>query len=228
MAVLLDGKVGPEYSTEEFEEILKEGERRFKNKIPPGYKDSEKSNDDQYGDYIVWKETLDYAKEKSKSIIFVSSDRKDDWYLKSNGLCYGPLPALIKEFYEYTGQTIYLYSLEQFLFHVKEKKILEISHESLEEVKEIANAARESDFGASYFTSHSGILESARKLSDSCQSSSYGITSPLDAVTGTARKIASITESVDRLGQIVPNMSSTSSTLQDLLKSNSTKPNDTI
>lgn len=120
MAVLLDGKVGPEYSTEEFEEILKEGERRFKNKIPPGYKDSEKSNDDQYGDYIVWKETLDYAKEKSKSIIFVSSDRKDDWYLKSNGLCYGPLPALIKEFNEFTGQTIYLYSLEQFLFHVKE------------------------------------------------------------------------------------------------------------
>lgn len=41
LAVLLDGKVGPEYSIEEFEEILKEGERRFKNKIPPGYKDSE-------------------------------------------------------------------------------------------------------------------------------------------------------------------------------------------
>ena len=114
------------------------------------------------------------------------------------------------------------------LFHVKEKKILEISHESLEEVKEIANAARESDSGTYCFLAHSGILENARKLSDSCQSSSYGITSPLDAVTGTARKIASMTESVDRLGQIVPNMSSTSSTLQDLLKSNSTKPNDTI
>lgn len=118
--------------------------------------------------------------------------------------------------------------MEQFLFHVKEKKILEISHESLEEVKEIANAAREPDFGASYFTSHSGILENARKLSDSCLSSSYGITSALDAVTGTARKLASMTESVDRLGQIVPNMSSTSSTLQDLQKSNSTKSNDTI
>lgn len=95
-------------------------------------------------------------------------------------------------------------------------------------MKEIANAARESDSGTYCFIAHSGILENARKLSDSCQSSSYGITSPLDAVTGTARKIASMTESVDRLGQIVPNMSSTSSTLQDLLKSNSTKSNDTI
>lgn len=95
-------------------------------------------------------------------------------------------------------------------------------------MKEIANAARESDFGASYFTSHSGILENARKLSDSCQSSSYGITSPLDAVTGTARKIASMTEFTERLGQIVPNMSSTSDALQDLLKSNSTKSNDAI
>ena len=103
-----------------------------------------------------------------------------------------------------------------------------MSHESLEEVKEIANAARESDFGASYFTSHSGILENARKLSDSCHSSSYGITSPLDAVTGTARKIASMTELADRLGQIVPNISSTSDAFQDLLKSNPTKSNDTI
>lgn len=95
-------------------------------------------------------------------------------------------------------------------------------------MKEIANAARESDSGTYCFIAHSGILESARKLSDSCQSSSYGITSPLDAVTGTARKIASMTEFTDRLGQIVPDISSTSDALQDLLKSNSTKSNDTI
>lgn len=216
LAILLGGKVGSEYSTEEYVEFLKEGERRFKNKIPPGYKDSEKSNDDQYGDYIVWKETLNYAKEKSKSIIFVSSDRKDDWYLKSNGLCYGPLPALIKEFYEYTGKNIYLYSLEQFLFHVKEKKILEISRASLEEVKEIANAVRESDLGNYCFTSHNGILENARKMSDSCLYSSFGTTSALDAVTGTVRKLSSMTEFTDRLGQVVPNTPSTLSALQSL------------
>lgn len=107
-------------------------------------------------------------------------------------------------------------------------KYFVISHASLEEVKEIANAARESDSGIYSFIAHSGILENARKLSDSCQSSYYGITSALEAVTGTARKLASMTESVDRLGQIVPNMSSTSSTLQDLLKNNFTKSNDTI
>lgn len=83
-------------------------------------------------------------------------------------------------------------------------------------MKEIANAARESDSGTYCFIAHSGILESAKNLSDSCQSSYCGITSALDAVT--ARKLTSMTESVDRLGQIVPNMSSTSSTLQDLQK----------
>lgn len=159
---------------------------------------------------------MNYAKEKSKSIIFVSSDRKDDWYLKSNGLCYGPLPALIKEFYEYTGKNIYLYSLEQFLFHVKEKKILEISRASLEEVKEIANAVRESDLGNYCFTSHNGILENARKMSDSCLYSSFGTTSALDAVTGTVRKLSSMTEFTDRLGQVVPNTPSTLSALQSL------------
>lgn len=78
------------------------------------------------------------------------------------------------------------------------------------------------------FIAHSGILESAKNLSDSCQSSYCGITSALDAVTGTARKLTSMTESVDRLGQIVPNISSTSDAFQDLLKSNPTKSNDTI
>lgn len=95
-------------------------------------------------------------------------------------------------------------------------------------MQEIANAARESDSGTYCFIAHSGILESAKKLSDSCRSSSYGITSSLDAVTGTARKIATMTEFTDRLGQIVPDISSTSDALQDLLKSNSTKSNDTI
>lgn len=107
-------------------------------------------------------------------------------------------------------------------------KYFVISHESLEEVKEIANATRESDWGTYSLIAHSGILENARKLSDSCQSSSFGITSPLDAVTGTVRKIASMTEFTERLGQIVPNMSSTSDALQDLLKSHSTKSNDAI
>ena len=70
-------------------------------------------------------------------------------------------------------------------------------------MKEIANAARESDSGTYCFIAHSGILENARKLSDSCQSSSYGITSPLDAVTGTARKIASMTELAEDMVQVI-------------------------
>lgn len=201
LADLLNGKVGAVYSEEEFGEILKEGERRFKNKIPPGYKDSEKSNDDQFGDYVVWKETLDYAKENSKSIIFVSSDRKDDWYLKSNGLCYGPQPALIKEFHEYTGNTIYLYSLEQFLHHVNEENILEISNESIEEVKEVINTARETDFGASSPTFHNEVLENAQKLSEIWRAARFETSPAFEAVTGTARKLSSMTEFADRLGQ---------------------------
>lgn len=214
LAELLNGKVGTVYSTEDFEEILKEGEHRFKNKIPPGYKDSEKSNDDQYGDYIVWKETLDYAKTNSKSIIFVSSDRKDDWYLKSNGLCYGPQPALIKEFHEYTGNTIYLYSLEQFLHHVNEEKILEISHESMEEVKEVINTARETDFGTSSHAIHNEVLENARKLSNFWRTARFETPPAFEAVTGTARKLASMTEFADRLGQVVPKMTPVENAMQ--------------
>lgn len=214
LAELLNGKVGTEYTAEELGEILKEGERRFKNKIPPGYKDSEKSNDDQYGDYIVWKETLDYAKTNSKSVIFVSSDRKDDWYLKSNGLCYGPQPALIKEFHEYTGNTMYLYSLEQFLHHVNEEKILEISNKSIEEVKEVINAVRETDFGTSSHAIHKDVLENARKLSDFWRTARFETPPAFEAVTGTARKLASMTEFADRLGQVVPKVTPVENAMQ--------------
>ena len=42
---LFDNKVGNEFSEEELKALFKEGEYRFANKIPPGFKDSNKKDD---------------------------------------------------------------------------------------------------------------------------------------------------------------------------------------
>lgn len=55
------------------------GEYRFKNKIPPGYMDKNKE-DNNYGDYIIWREIIDKcASENRSSAIIITNDVKEDW-----------------------------------------------------------------------------------------------------------------------------------------------------
>lgn len=72
---IFDGKVGVGFADEKLNEILEEGELRYKNKVPPGYKDKEKEKDDYenqcltekdkkikpYGDLIIWKQIIEKA-----------------------------------------------------------------------------------------------------------------------------------------------------------------------
>lgn len=77
LANILAGKIGEPFCGKELEEIYKEGEKRYKNHIPPGYKDNNKNGNDRYGDLVLWKEVLKLSKEKDH-IILVSSDTKED------------------------------------------------------------------------------------------------------------------------------------------------------
>ena len=50
-----------------------EGENRYKQKTPPGYMDGKcKDGPRKYGDFIIWKEMLLFAKNNNKNIIFVT------------------------------------------------------------------------------------------------------------------------------------------------------------
>ncbi len=50
---LYDGKVGEPYSFEKLVEIFEIGEQRYKFSYPPGYEDTDKTNDRRYGDLIL-------------------------------------------------------------------------------------------------------------------------------------------------------------------------------
>ena len=79
---MFEGRVGTPYSKEQLEKIIEEGKERYKGKIPPGFKDSDKHGDTEvfaeicqkFGDLIIWKQVIEKSKESKKGIIFVTDD----------------------------------------------------------------------------------------------------------------------------------------------------------
>jgi predicted nucleic acid-binding protein len=145
IADLFEGKVGAAYSAEEMSEAFEGGKQRFDQSTPPGYMDAKKfkepKNDAEkrsnFGDWIIWKQLMDFSKKNEKPIVFVTNDSKEDWWLEQSGKTLGPRPELIAEFFGETGQHILIYKPERFLdlgeqnLHAKinAKSIAEVSSE---------------------------------------------------------------------------------------------------
>ena len=70
---------------------------RFKHKIPPGYKDSSKE-DGGVGDLLIWRTILAIGEEREEDVVFVSHDRKTDWWSQSGGASLYPRFELVDEF----------------------------------------------------------------------------------------------------------------------------------
>jgi hypothetical protein len=156
---LFNGKIGDEFNETEYDKIYKEGETRYKKKIPPGYYDlSKKSEGDRhlYGDLIIWKQLINYSKKLKKTIIFITDDRKEDWWLKYKGETICPRVELIKEFFDETGFRILIYQADSFLRYanirikdlIEEKSINEITEVRLDDESKYVNLYKlQSDFG---------------------------------------------------------------------------------
>ena len=121
LLAIYESKTGSPFSDKELESIKNEGKKRYEANIPPGYKDAKKSKDgfdnNAFGDLIVWKQILNYAKTQSKSIIFVTHDQKEDWWEKPHGKTIGPRYELRKEFLDYVGNDLkfHMYTMEGFI-----------------------------------------------------------------------------------------------------------------
>ncbi|WP_187102917.1 PIN-like domain-containing protein [Fusobacterium polymorphum] len=76
-------QIGKKISFNEQLKIIKEGELRYKYKLPPGFKDDKKEGIEKFGDLFIWKEILRLPTNKSiNNIIFITNDEKDDWWNK--------------------------------------------------------------------------------------------------------------------------------------------------
>jgi hypothetical protein len=114
-----DALIGDGYGDERLDELFKEADRRFQERVPPGFGDEGKKEKPAcYGDYVLWRQILDFAKQHTKPIVFVTDDRKkNDWYETSpEGHTVGPLALLRQEFSGETGVRLFwMYPLRYFL-----------------------------------------------------------------------------------------------------------------
>jgi hypothetical protein len=100
---------------QEKEKILADLRRRREHNIPPGYKDSSKS-DAGIGDGLIWHTILGIAQDTQRSCVFVSGDEKADWYVRSASLPLYPRFELVDEYRRNSkGQSFHIMRFSAFL-----------------------------------------------------------------------------------------------------------------
>ena len=142
---IFEGNVGEPYSKEDLEKIISDGEERYKQKIPPGFKDGGKAGDTEvfseqcrkYGDLIVWNQVMEKSIDSKRSVILVTDDKKEDWWEKFKGKTVGPRPELVKEFKDRTANAFYMYQADRFLELAREILNEDVSDEIVEEIREV-------------------------------------------------------------------------------------------
>lgn len=136
ISLLFENKITDQYNEEELKEIYKEGEERFKMKIPPGFEDEKnKEGNRKYGDLVLWKQVIDLAKKLKKDIILVTDERKLDWWWKiKDGRNMGARQELIQEMKNEANVEFHMYSSERFLSYGQTFLKEQINNQALNEI----------------------------------------------------------------------------------------------
>ncbi|WP_219135210.1 PIN-like domain-containing protein [Janthinobacterium sp. UMAB-60] len=152
IADVFNNSIGNDFKEEEMDNIKKEAEFRKINTIPPGYLDKEKDGDRPYGDFYLWKQILEHAKNQELPIILVTSETSDDWWERISGKTTGPRPELLIESMEISGQRVLIYQTENFLKTSLERAHKPINEIALEEIR-LMNKSRDEHLTAVQFHS---------------------------------------------------------------------------
>ncbi|MED1422619.1 MULTISPECIES: PIN-like domain-containing protein [Bacillus] len=140
---LYNGKVGDPYTKDEMKELEKEADDRLKKEIPPGYKDYNKKKghkvhngvtiQNKYGDLILWKQLLRFAKEKNTSVIFLTDEQKEDWWYDLKSRIIGPKVELLNEFTSETNMEFHMFNSLGFVKRHRD----DVNDDTVSEVKEL-------------------------------------------------------------------------------------------
>ncbi len=139
---LFENRITNQFSPEELIQIFKEGEERFKNKIPPGFEDEKtKDGNRKYGDLILWKQIIIKAKELKKDVILITDERKIDWWWKiKDGRNMGPRQELVEEIKREANADFHMYSSERFLKYGQSLLKEKINQQAFEEIQAMKKA----------------------------------------------------------------------------------------
>lgn len=144
LTAALDGCVGERPGSTQLAELHAEAQRRIDEEQPPGYKDRDKPVPDRYGDYLVWREILEFASPDG-SVIFVTGDRKEDWWRKHEGRHLGARIELLDEFHQASGGVIAFHTPDEFLRHARDEfELGDVPERILVNVEEVGRIEAES------------------------------------------------------------------------------------
>ena len=140
IAALFGERHGDGYDQSRLHELHKEAKRRLDNGIPPcSTKDQKKDSGHRHGDYIGWKQILDFAKKDKTSIIFVANDR--DWYEEYKGKTKGPHTVLLQELYDEAGVRCYIYRTSEFIKYARRFLDAQVSDQTIVEADNLESDA---------------------------------------------------------------------------------------
>lgn len=139
---IFQDKISAAFEKDEFDKIISEGEKRYKQKIPPGFEDEKtKDGERKYGDLVLWKQIIKKATEEKKPIILITDERKIDWWWKiKDGRNMGPRQELVEEIKREANVDFHMYSSERFLTYGLKYLKEQINRKTLEEIQEFAKA----------------------------------------------------------------------------------------
>jgi hypothetical protein len=138
LETLFTNRVGEPMKPEELEAARKEAKRRIEAKIPPGYMDRGKP--DPSGDYIIWRQLISEASSRKVPTVFITDDRKEDWYRREHGLTLGSRYELREEMMTQAGAPFLLMTTETFLIQARKYLQVTVSQETVSQAKELPDA----------------------------------------------------------------------------------------
>ena len=87
---------------------------------------------------MLWKQIIDYAKDKRKPVVFITNEKKKDWWFQNDKKdIFGPQAELIEEFLAQTEQIFHMYRLPYFLKKIEEYFEIKVKKGTLEHIEKI-------------------------------------------------------------------------------------------
>lgn len=139
---LFSGKVGLPYDETESKSVHAEAKRRIEQRRPPGYADAKKDPELAFGDYTLWRQTLDEATKRKLPILLVTNDQKEDWVRRIHGLTIGPRTELVQEMADVAGVPFNSQTLARFVETAPSYLSSTIHDDTVVEVSKLDEQAR--------------------------------------------------------------------------------------
>lgn len=135
---ILGSRTGRALPPEDHDAAVTEADRRITAKEPPGYLDKDKADqDERAGDYLVWKQLLLEAAERSCDVLLVTSDVKEDWWRRAKGQLRGPRLELMAEFRRCTGHRLLMITPSELIRRADTLTEVRVNPNSAEDIERV-------------------------------------------------------------------------------------------